>query len=106
MGRRVSCAINGKGSFGAFGTVPITSEDPFRLLAQAASPLPAGTDSALMSRRRLPSWHVRNNAKGSFGAFGTVPITSEDPFRLLAQPASPLPAGTDKPLLSQRRMPS
>ena len=92
--------------WGAVCRVPLTTKDPFRLLASAASRLPGGTDGALLSRQRLPSWAGAINGKGSFGAFGTVPITSEDPFRLLAQAASPLPAGTDKPLLSQRRMPS
>ena len=86
--------------------VPITAKDPSGLLVPAASRLPGGTDKPLLSRRRLPSWQGANNVEGSFSAFGTVPITAKDPFRLLAQPASPLPGGTDKPLLSRRRLPS
>ena len=41
------------------------------LLVPAASPLPAGTESVILSGRRLPSWRIRNNAKGSFWLIGT-----------------------------------
>ena len=75
----------GVGTFGRQQPVPITAKDPFRLLAQPASPLPGGTDKPLLSRRRLPSWYGANNGEGSFGTFGTVPITAKDPDRILTR---------------------